>query len=229
MDPFVALRLPFSFDETRLDRDLETALAQPWNAHYNRADYDGEWKIIALRSENGREDSISANDRPDYRDTPLLALCPYFREILDGFTCEKQAVRLMRLAPGAIIKEHRDHALGYEDGVFRIHIPIRTNPDVAFWVDGNRVPMQRGECWYANFNLPHRVENLGNEARIHLVLDGLRNEWSDRLFSDAGFDLSRVEKPGFRPEDLPKIIEQLELMGTDTARRMVEELRQKLA
>ncbi len=99
--PLTALRLPFLFDAQKLDTDLSVALAQQWKSHYNSADYAGDWKIIALRSENGREDSITSKDLPDYHDTPLMALCPYFREIADGFRCEKQAIRLMQLAPAA--------------------------------------------------------------------------------------------------------------------------------
>lgn len=226
--PLTALRLPFLFDAQKLDTDLSVALAQQWKSHYNSADYAGDWKIIALRSENGREDSITSKDLPDYHDTPLMAHCPYFREIAEGFRCEKQAIRLMQLAPGSRIKEHRDAGLGYANGVFRIHIPIRTHEQVLFVVNGHEIPMRRAECWYANFDLPHRVENNGSEPRIHLVLDGLRNAWSDRLFAENGFDLEAADNKAPKPEDIPKIIEQLERMGTDTARSMIADLKRQL-
>ena len=38
----------------------------------------------------------------------------------------------MRLAPGSVIKEHRDHDLCFEDGMVRIHIPVVTNAGVDF-------------------------------------------------------------------------------------------------
>jgi quercetin dioxygenase-like cupin family protein len=37
--------------------------------------------------------------------------------------------------------------------------------------------MREGESWYVNFNLPHRVLNLGETARVHLVLDCVLNDW----------------------------------------------------
>lgn len=226
--PLTALRLPFSFDGQKLDADLHTALAQQWKDHFNQADYSGNWKIIALRSDDGRTDNIDAKDVRSYRNTPLMDLCPYFNEVVNDFRCEKQAVRLMQLAPGSHIKEHRDRGLGYADGVFRIHIPIRTHEDVHFRVNGHRIPMRRGECWYANFDQPHSVENAGTEPRIHLVLDCLRNPWSDQLFADNGYDLEAADRKEIPRDDIPKIIAQLEQMNTDTARQMIEDLKRQL-
>ena len=41
-----------------------------------------------------------------YVDTPLLARCPYFPQLLAAFQCPLHAVRLMKLTPGSIIKPH---------------------------------------------------------------------------------------------------------------------------
>ena len=48
-------------------------------------------------------------------------------------------VGLLRQAPGGEIKLHRDAGLAYSDGVFRLHVPIVSNPDVEFVVAGQRV------------------------------------------------------------------------------------------
>src|SRR5262249_11699756 len=52
-----------------------------------------------------------------------------------------------------------------------------TDADVAFFVDGGRVPMEAGECWYLNVNLPHRVDNRSQTDRIHLVIDCVVDDW----------------------------------------------------
>jgi aspartyl/asparaginyl beta-hydroxylase (cupin superfamily) len=228
INPHVAFRWTKMFDIHLLENDLAIALEQNWHNHYNSSDYSGDWKIIALRSENGNESTITAKDSHHYQDTELLSHCWYFKQILDGFLCEKQAVRLMQLAPQSKIKTHRDYNLGYEDGVFRVHVPIQTNNDVSFIVDNHHIPMKEGECWYANFNLPHSVENMGQLPRIHLVIDCIRNAWSDEMFAASGFDLSKTDKNAIRNEDIPKIISQLEMMDTDAARVIIEELRAKL-
>jgi aspartyl/asparaginyl beta-hydroxylase (cupin superfamily) len=83
----------------------------------------------------------------------------------------------MRLKAGSSIREHRDYQLGFEDGEVRLHIPVVTNTEVEFVLDGVRSDMKEGECWYHNFNLPHRVANRGTVDRVHLVLDCVVNDW----------------------------------------------------
>jgi hypothetical protein len=48
--------------------------------------------------------------------------------VIAAFACEVRSVRLMRLTPGSIIKEHTDLDLGVESGSVRIHMPVTTNP-----------------------------------------------------------------------------------------------------
>ncbi len=74
----------------------------------------------------------------DFVDTPVLAAAPYLRQVLAAFACPLMSMRLMRLAPRSLIKEHRDHDLAYEDGRVRIHIPVLTNEQVHFRLNGVR-------------------------------------------------------------------------------------------
>lgn len=56
----------------------------------------------------------------------------------------------------------------------RIHIPIITNKDCFFIIDGEVKTMKEGEMWEINNNeKEHSVENNGNEDRIHLLIDFL--------------------------------------------------------
>ena len=54
----------------------------------------------------------------------------------------------MRLTPGSRIKEHTDHDLRVENGAARIHVPVVTNDDVEFYLNGSRVVMTAGSAWY---------------------------------------------------------------------------------
>jgi hypothetical protein len=74
-------------------------------------------------------------------------------------------------ASAADIYAHRDYGLGIEEGLVRLHVPIVSHPEVEFYVDGVRVPMAEGECWYLDLGLLHRVSNPGPNERIHLVVD----------------------------------------------------------
>jgi hypothetical protein len=80
--------------------------------------------------------------------------------------------------------------------------------------------MKSGECWYADFDRPHSVNNRSNEDRVHLIIDCLRNEWSDKLFAAAGYDFS-LEKKGPDEETFLRMIEELERMNTETSRNMI--------
>ena len=225
------LKLPFHFSEEKLLKDLEVCKNFDFTLHFNKNDYSGQWTSIALRSQNGKMDNIFALPQGDenYKNTELLQKCGYFEEIINSFECEKESIRLLNLKPGSVIKEHTDYNLGYEDGIFRIHIPITTNEYVHFFIDSKEVNMLPGECWYGNFNLPHSVRNDGKTDRIHLVMDCLRNEWSDALFLESGYHFgNEYEQPQYSRETKLQMIEQLKLMNTETSEKMIAELQKEL-
>lgn len=118
----------------------------------------------------------------EYADTEMLAPCSYVPEVLSAFKCETESARFLRLTAGSTIREHRDHKLGFEDGVVRVHIPVQTNPQVEFFLDGKPVEMKEGEAWYLNFNLKHSVANRSAEDRVHLVIDCILNDWLREFF-----------------------------------------------
>ena len=65
------------------------------------------------------------------------------------------------------------------------HVPIITGHDVEFYLGGDLVAMRPGECWYLNFDLPHRVQNLGATERVHLVIDCRANDWLRAMIASA--------------------------------------------
>jgi hypothetical protein len=179
------LQLPFRFDPARLRADLAAVHESEWIPHINRRHYDGEWSGAALRSVAGAAKNLVPEARGDesFADTALLGRCAYFREVLSAFRCPLLAVRLLKLHPQSRVAEHVDHALDFEDGEVRLHVPVVTSEAVHFYLDGARLIMWPGECWYTNVNLPHSVENRGPEPRVHLVLDCRVDPWLRELFA----------------------------------------------
>ncbi|HVS40434.1 MAG TPA: aspartyl/asparaginyl beta-hydroxylase domain-containing protein [Gemmataceae bacterium] len=213
MPPFA--KLPLAFDPARLAADLGRVAPEEWQPHYNRDDHEGEWAGVALRSAGGATGALYAappSDAP-FADTPLLGRCPYFREVLSHFQCPLRSVRLLRLRPGARIREHRDPALSPDDGEVRLHVPVTTNLAVEFVVNGEKLRLAPGEVWYVNFSLPHRVANRGATDRVHLVIDCVVNDWLRQRLPDPACD-----PPAAPPPDLPRSPENLERF-----RRLVEE------
>lgn len=178
-------RLPFRFDAKALQQELAALPADCWTAHFQPGYFEGEWTGVALRSFGGSSTRLfpHRNAGGVYADTPLLAQLPAMRRVLDTFACDKEMVRLLKLAPGAKILEHCDEKLNRERGTVRVHVPIATNPDVEFVLDGERVVMQEGESWYLDLTRPHRVENRGTTDRVHLVIDCRINDWIDSLLA----------------------------------------------
>jgi len=176
-------KLPMTFDVQRLQSDLAGFRPDEWTPHFNTSYYDGLWSGIALRTTEGAHVPLYPDPcKTRYVDLEVMQRCPYIGQVLAGFACPLQLVRLLKLSPGSNIKEHRDYNLSYEDGEVRVHIPILTNPEVEFAVGGEPLPMGEGECWYINFNLPHRIHNRGTTDRVHLVLDCVLNDWLRAMF-----------------------------------------------
>ncbi|WP_136666631.1 aspartyl/asparaginyl beta-hydroxylase domain-containing protein [Flavobacterium sp. H122] len=221
------IQFPLFFDIELLKNDASKILSDNWVKHYNTNDYSGDWDSIALMSQGGKSATIYAlpsnNDEVVF--TEILDSCPYFKEVINQFEFQKTSVRLLRLSVGAEIKPHKDYCLGYEDGSFRIHIPIITNSEVEFILDNTRLIMKEGECWYINANFTHSVANRGTKDRIHLVIDGIRNEWTDELFfknaKKEAFEKKRVQNSN---EEKEKIIQELKKLNTPVAERLISDL-----
>jgi len=220
------LRLRHTFDAPAMQREVARLTQNDWKAHYNHSHYEGDWSVLPLRALGGAADSIvsvhtGAAAPGMYRDTPLLDTCPYLRSVIDSFDCRKTSIRLMKLSAGALIREHTDHDMHLEAGEARLHIPVQTNPDVAFYIMNDRIPMQEGECWYLNLSLPHRVHNAGATDRIHLVIDCIANDWLKQLLGAPG--LYRKEAASvwpdrhFSPEEQERIIAELRRLNTPAA------------
>ncbi|WP_447727352.1 aspartyl/asparaginyl beta-hydroxylase domain-containing protein [Sphingomonas koreensis] len=182
------VRLPLAFDVDRLRADLET-VDRDWIDHLVRQNYEGNWSVLPLRHTAGATHPVmmiySDPTATEFVDGPLLAQTPAFRALLAQFRCPLHAVRLMRLTPGSVIKPHRDHDLAAEWGVARIHIPITTNPDVEFLLNGTPLAMAPGEAWYLRLADEHAVANRGTTDRVHLVIDCIVDDWLAAMLREA--------------------------------------------
>jgi hypothetical protein len=173
------VRLPLAFDAVAMASELAALPSDAWIAHFNADYHNGGWSGIALRAahaDSGRL-FVDAAAHDDVQDTVLLARCPCLMQALESFACSLRAARLLRLTPGGNIDMHQDPDLRFEAGEARLHVALATNPGVEFYVDGERVIMAPGECWYLDLSRPHRVANKGTTDRIHLVVDAIVNDW----------------------------------------------------
>jgi aspartyl/asparaginyl beta-hydroxylase len=202
------LKLPLNFDPESLSADLMQISSDEWVRHFNDRYYEGEWSGVALRAVEG----ASAQIYPDptrtepLNDTPVLARSPSLQRALATLECPVKSARLLKLGPSARIIEHRDYNLSLEDGEVRLHVPITTSPLVEFYLNGERLVMLAGECWYINANLPHKVENRSDEDRVHLVIDCVVDDWLRSLVSSVS---PRIDSPTRPSKEKPSSPEAL--------------------
>lgn len=227
------IQFDLSFDAEQMKKELLSLQSRTWPLHYQKRDYDGSWSALSLRSTDGQAENvfISPVQDPVYQDTDLLRSSPYIQQVLQQFHCSLQAVRLLKLSPGSIIKEHKDMELNFENGAFRLHIPIQTNDEVEFMVAGTPLALKEGECWYCNFNLPHSMANRGSTDRIHLVIDGLVNDWVKELFNSNTVLLKKEEEVEEKAQDektIREMIHHLRSMKTPAGDAIATELEAKL-
>lgn len=221
----------FRFDGDKLLKDL-AYIQEKWVGHFNTGYYDGDWSGIPLRVPIGRNHELSAGDNnSQYEDIPLFKELSYFQEVVNHFQCPVTSVRLLKLSPGSVIKEHKDADLSFWYGFVRIHVPIVTNKDVNFVVDTRKLSMKPGECWFAEFCKPHSVENQGSTDRIHLVMDFEVNEWLRELFEEEGILEKGEQQPDaieeYSEESKQLIVEELQSMNTETSAQLAREIKEK--
>jgi hypothetical protein len=117
----------------------------------------------------------------DWRDSYDRPLWAQWRELLEpvlaqavapyGYACGVfPRVMLARMAPGGVIKPHRD-ANPAAKWPHKIHVPLLTNEQVTFFVDGVGYHFEEGEAAEVSNMAVHAVENNGSSDRIHLIFE----------------------------------------------------------
>jgi len=79
-------------------------------------------------------------------------------------------VMLARMSPGGVIRPHRD-ANPAAKWPHKIHVPLQTNSDVTFHIDGIGYQLAEGEAVEVNNMGVHSVANQGDSDRIHLIFE----------------------------------------------------------
>jgi hypothetical protein len=177
-------RLPVAVDLPLLLQALAAIGEDAWRVHFNSDYYVGDWSGVALVSAADALTELSPG-----RGEPLLR-APWLRDVrwqqgLRNLPLEIVSARLLRLGPGGQIHEHRDYDLGGPDADLRLHMPLLSPPQVDFMLDGQRIPMLAGECWFLDLSRPHRVDNRDTRARVHLVLDCRPGDWLEQAIADG--------------------------------------------
>jgi hypothetical protein len=157
----------------------EAVLAIPeaiWDAENadkpNRFEALDKTRHIVFRFVDNFQDWRQSHDRPLWAQWRAL-IEPVLAQATQPYGYARAAfprVMLARMAPGGVIKPHRD-ANPAAKWPHKIHVPIQTNDKVVFFVEGIGYRMPEGEAFEVNNMGVHAVENNGDNDRIHLIFE----------------------------------------------------------
>jgi len=175
------LQLPFLYDVAKMQAEVE-ALNFSDFIYYDAIPLTGPAHFIdPSLSAPPPVDDFADGSWTNWLETPVLKKCPYITSIVEYFRLHTKVtlVRLLRLAPDSVVREHADPTLGLHitKSVIRLTVPIVTNEAVTFFLNGTPVPMRMGECWYLRLTDPHSITNKSDTERINLTIDVIPNEW----------------------------------------------------
>lgn len=158
-------RLPQRIDAVRLQAEVAGLPAELWGNV--RAPVHRETRSVFLK---GHAPALNIPGDPDQ---PVLASCPYIRELLYGLLPGRPGKCLLAaLRPHGIVYPHMDAANDYFVRSYRVHVPVFTNPKVRLYCNGRFFHMAAGEAWTLNNLAPHAVVNdHPAEERVHLIFD----------------------------------------------------------
>lgn len=183
------IKLPFTYDVEKMRQEYLEMNLRPF-IYYS---------VVPLRSPAHLVDRTLPPPPPaedyadgswtDWMNTQDLEMSAYIKSIVESFQEHTKVtlVRILRLEPGAVVKEHTDPTLALEEkkSVIRLTIPIFRNENVTFYLNREPVPMKEGECWYMRLTDPHSIINQGQEERVNMTIDMIPNEWIRNIISES--------------------------------------------
>jgi len=175
------IKLPFTFDVQKLEAEYEQ-LKLGGFVYYNVLQLRGPAHLIDPSiPPPTHQGEFADGSWTDWLDSKDLHRSPYLEEVADFFKAHTKVtlVRLLRLSPNAVVKEHTDPtlALEVERSVVRLTIPIFSPEAVLFYLNHTVVPMKEGECWYMRLTDPHKIENFSDKERVNMTIDMIPNDW----------------------------------------------------
>ncbi len=176
MDPHVVdrVKLPFEYDADLMRAEYDAMGLHPY-MFYSTI-------MLKLPHERKPEDQPSSS--------------PYIMSLIEGFNLRTHVTlaRILRLEPGAEVREHCDPMLGLDvpNSVVRLTIPIFGGEGVTFYLNDKPVPMAAGECWYLKLSDQHRIMHGGTEERVNLTIDMKPTQWVRDLIQDSYFEMQNA-------------------------------------
>lgn len=193
-------KLDFQCDENVILKEYNQWIKNNQLAKHPDIDNTGGWDVISLYSEDGKSLSVAKNSDKDTVPTEIIKDFPYtnsvIKDLLSKFNAKPSRIRFSTLRKGKKITWHRDWDESLDHGNCRLHIPITVNDKCYGNMCHQEYRWQPGELWYGDYSFPHQVVNLGDQDRLHIILD-FKNP--KNLFIDQNlFDQEEMKRKKYK-------------------------------
>jgi hypothetical protein len=124
--------------------------------------------LLIRFSSNYKKNTIANLPIYDKYETAILAYVEWLKTFyeVEDFVCF-----FARLGPHHKIEMHKDGPIPYLADIHRIHFPIVTNENCFYLFEDGQVHMATHSAYEIDNQRKHGVDNQGDEARIHLVVN----------------------------------------------------------
>jgi len=150
---------------------LDTSRQETYVVHENTFMYELLWFNYAWRP--GQEVAVvEKNTFYGEASAELQAIYKNLEARVGGIVVHSEIVSMN---PKSRIRVHKDRG----DMLYlarRFHIPLKTNEQAFFTVEGEKFHLSEGKLYELNNVKYHGVRNDSNESRIHLIIDLLPRE-----------------------------------------------------
>ncbi len=183
------IKLPITFDVDKIKAEIE-ALNLKEYIYYDAMPLRAPaHQIDPSRPFPPPADDYADGSWTDWLNASELDNSPYLKSMVEQFQEHTRVtlVRILRLGPDSIVKEHTDPTLGLqiEKSVIRLTVPVVTDEGVVFYLNNEPVAMKPGECWYMRLTDPHKVVNESATDRISISIDMVPNEWVRSMIEES--------------------------------------------
>lgn len=170
------LKLCENFDIAALKQGIERLPAEKWlESERERlfAVHKHTQSAMLVRFEDFKHEKPVYDELYFELEDALKPLIDYVKRYYgdNGFVVR---LLLAKLLAGGKIPHHTDAGFSLLN-CHRVHVPLITSDDIAFFVGGVEINMKAGEFWEINNSVDHAVENRSDEDRIHVIIDWMPN------------------------------------------------------
>ncbi len=207
----IAAPLPVRLKAEDLSAVLNKVPNEAWMRHKHTESGMESAILVSVGGTRNRDFPLSG----PVMETPLMADIPLLRRIAYALDIQLSRCRLLRIKAGEHTPPLTDDSY-YWYRHAPIYIPMSLPKQVNVVCAEQHLPMQQGEIWHLDPQLPHWIENNAAEEAVFMVLESGEQPQAEGFIQrfKQGAHLLLLAQPGYRfevldPEELKRLCQDI--------------------